>query len=332
MAWDIVCKTHEIMAHTGFLIPHGEQHYDDGELKLPNEIDIPLITLGGSADDAFKQALADAIDPIGNLDRNLGLLVEHDVTDPNYPYYTAMKVDTNGDPVRGKIAPWSTEDTMIPEEYHRPWAYPDQSPDEHLVLHRTPSEEYDATKPGGDLDASGNPPTVTRRPLSGPYPRKAKPDVFFGDRGPDAGARAAYEAARTPRETDSLNEQHLLSDAPSSPLGDPVPFSAYLIGRLANDTGYATQFNLDSDRAYAYLTWDWIRSDETVRADLPFDYRAPNTWPSLSKDWAGPLTKMQLEYVDQVSRIFFDADEKVFEDIDIVVEADDGEPDARGHR
>ena len=46
-----------------------------------------------------------------------------------------------------------------------------------------------------------------------------------------------------------------------SPLGDPVPFSAYLIAQLANDTGYSTQFNLDTDRAYAYLTWDWIRGD-----------------------------------------------------------------------
>ena len=47
-----------------------------------------------------------------------------------------------------------------------------------------------------------------------------------------------------------------------SPLGDPVPFSAYLIGRLVNDTNYETQFNLDADRAYGYLTWDWIRRND----------------------------------------------------------------------
>ena len=87
---------------------------------------------------------------------------------------------------------------------------------------------------------------------------------------------------------------------PQGPLGDPIPLSIYLIARLANDTGYHTQFNLDSDRAYGYLTWDWIR-DQEDRAEndaLGLDYAAPNEWPLLSEDWDGPGAQMQLEYVD----------------------------------
>src|SRR5262245_48804058 len=82
----------------------------------------------------------------------------------------------------------------------------------------------------------------------------------------DAEARAAYEQAQTPWDTDQLNEKLIGRDRLKfSPLGDPVPFSCNLIGQLVNDTGYSTQFNLDSDRAFAYLTWDWIRNDPKAK-------------------------------------------------------------------
>ena len=89
------------------------------------------------------------------------------------------------------------------------------------------------------------------------------PDVFFRLNAPvNVEVRTAYEKAQTPWETDLLNEQHLGPDSLKySPLGDPIPFSAHLIGQLVNATGYSTQFNLDSDRAFAYLTWDWVRND-----------------------------------------------------------------------
>ena len=80
--WDVAMKTHDVMAHTGILIPHSEQRYENGELRIPNEIDLPLITLGGTIDGMFQQALSDAIDPLGHLDGNLGVVVSHSVRDP----------------------------------------------------------------------------------------------------------------------------------------------------------------------------------------------------------------------------------------------------------
>lgn len=310
--WNIVCKTHEIMAHTGFLIPHGEQRYSDHELRLPDEIDLPLITLGHSADAAFKQALADAIDPLGNLDRNQDLMVDHEVDDPSYPYYTPMVLTPSGNrPVAARNTAWSTEDTIVTAEYHRPWAYPNLSPDTNRQLHPTPTELYDGSRPGTDLDDNRQPPPTDDRVRPGPYPRGTMPDVFFRGRPADVRARGQYEAARTPRATDSLNMRHLLIDTDlESPLGDAVPFAAYLIGRLTNDAGYDTQFNLDSDRAYGYLTWDWIRQNvgpaDAPRSavdqdDLGRKFVAPETWPSFSPHFVepgnGPSVAMQFEYL-----------------------------------
>lgn len=68
IGWNIATNAHEILAHTGFVYPHGERLYDDGELAVPNEIDTALITLGSTVDATFAQALADANDIMGNLD------------------------------------------------------------------------------------------------------------------------------------------------------------------------------------------------------------------------------------------------------------------------
>jgi hypothetical protein len=296
LAWDVISKTHEILAHTGFLIPHGEQRYDDGELRLGNEIDLPLITLGSSVDAAFRQALGDATDPFGNLDTNQGLLVDHDVQDPRYPYHMVMQMDAGGLPLR------APDGSMTNVEFRRPWAYPDRSPGGPTGLAPTPTEISDPTQP-----AAEQPPSTTRGPLPGPYPAGTTPDaVFFRINRPVSQAtRAAYELARTPSHTDSLNEAHLGGREPVSPLGDPIPFALYLIGQLTNRRDYPTQFNLDADRGYGYLTWDWIRNAEVdAISEMDFHFPGPFVWPQLSPQWPGPAmpsgaNRMQLEYVDK---------------------------------
>lgn len=293
MVWDSVMKTHDILAHTGFFYPHSEQRYEDGELRLPNEIDLPVITLGGTVDEAFRQALADAIDPLGNLDADQSVIgTGHSVLDPNYPYYMVLRYHQDGS---GNIS-------RPPEdwEYHRPWAYPNISlftSDGKTNLNvPTPTETYDPSK--SDPKAAPGP----FKPLRpGPYPEGTRPDqVFFRTNAPvDTRARAEYERAQTPAQTDQLNEGHLAQARRRlSPLGDPVPFSAYLIGRLVQDTNYETQFNLDSDRAYAYLAWDWIRGDVIDKAGMGFVYRRPIVAPEGDAKWDLGNKPMQLEYVD----------------------------------
>jgi hypothetical protein len=289
--WDVATRTHDVLAHTGLLMPHAEQRYaDNGELKWPNEIDLPLITLGATIDGAFKQALADAIDPFGNIDRNEGVVVSHSVRDPNSPYYPVLQYHADDSPAkRHPPDDW---------EFRRPWAYPQYSEFEQGGINTpvpTPTETYDPSK----CDPAG--PAVAYKPMRpGPYPEGTTPDeVFFRTNGGfNAEGRYRYETAQTPWQTDQVNED-LIGKARlrSSPLGDPVPFSAYLIGRLVNPTGYATQFNLDADRAYAYLTWDWIRGDQVSKTDMGFPYDLPVVPPWKAAGW-NPNDPVQLHYVD----------------------------------
>ncbi len=300
--WDVAVKTHDVMAHTGFLLPHGEQRYaDDGELRLPNEIDLPLITLGGTVDASFLAALSDAIDPFGNLDTDPALIVGHEVYDRNLPYYPVLRY-TDGQR--------KTEDF----EFHRPWAWPsvsERSSDggAHFFAIATPTETYNpnACDPPDPQTGMGTSITSFAPMRPGPYRAGTTPDqVFFRtDGGHDPERRSSYEQAQTPWRTDQLNEALLKSEG-RSPLGDPVPFSAYLIGRLANDTGYTTQFNLDADRAYAYLTWDWIRgASGRGTTPLGFGYDKPNVAPWLDDDheWDHGATPMQLHYVDKPAQV-----------------------------
>ena len=297
MVWDVVMKTHDVLAHTGFFMPHAEQRYDDLELRLPNEIDLPLITLGSTIDSAFAQALAAAVDPFGNLDKDPSAIgTGHSVLDRNYPYYPVLRKHINADgTVQTPLEGW---------EFRRPWAYPNISlfttDGKTNFQMPTPTETYDPSKSDGDA------PEGAYKPLRpGPYRAGARPDVFFRlDAWVNPQTRLAYEQARTPAQTDRLNEQHLTGDQTSSPLGDPIPFSAYLIGRLVNDTGFATQYNLDSDRAFAYLTWDWIRQDAEngkdayATTDLGFRYLKPVVAPEGSVEWDLGKTPLQLRYVD----------------------------------
>jgi len=150
------------------------------------------------------------------------------------------------------------------------------------------------------------------------------PDVFFRLDAPvDPQVRLAYEQAQTPWDTDQLNIEHLARpDLEFSPIGDPIPFSAHLISQLANDTGYSTQFNLDSDRAFAYLTWDWVRQDQSVKGStgvgvLGLTYQKPKEPPEgdpggdplnpiANPDWAKGERPLLLKYVDAPSVVIIE--------------------------
>lgn len=320
--WDITTKVHDVMAHTGVLMPHAEARYpDNGELMWPNEIDLPLITLGSTIDGAFRQALEAAADVLGFIDIGQGEVVSHSVRDPRYPYYPVLRYHQDGSP---------------PDlwEYLRPWAYPEFSELESNgtnTLTPTPTETYDPSK--SDLNGPAGPYQPMR---PGPYPEGTTPDqVFFRtDAGFSPEGRARYESAQTPWQTDQINEELIgkAGELRTSPLGDAVPLSAYLIGRLLNPTGYATQFNLDADRGYGYLTWDWIRSQGPPlgRTDSGRPYPLPVAAPSLDARWVDHQNDpMQLAYVDPPTPIIIllqdqpgePLDAAAAEDAEIVEEA-----------
>jgi hypothetical protein len=302
IGWNIATNAHEILAHTGFVYPHGERLYDDGELAVPNEIDTALITLGSTDDAAFVEALAHASDVMGNLD--VGTEGLGDLRNPlsPYPYLPVREVQ---------------DYRHSPNEYRRPWAYPSRSRGPSGQLYDTPLELWDVDAEMDRLRVTDDTRTELNRlfgdakghTVPGPYRRGELPDALLGHHPGDARARPAYENAYSPVITDALNYEYILfARSPHSPLGDPIPFSAYLIGRILSNDGYPVDFNLDADRGFGYRCWDWTRSTATATNARDQSYRQPKVppegattdgkataWPGVPPQGQRPV---QLQYLD----------------------------------
>jgi hypothetical protein len=314
--WNLTQKMHELLAHTGFFLPHGERHYPDGELMYGNEIDVELITLGHSTDAAFQQALADAFDPFGNYDKRIDLATQTGAPrDPDYPLYMPMAfVQTANGPRPGvfndAVGASPFDGTPDAREYRAPWAYPSRSV---LITGSTESDistEREAMFP--ERQRAGDETDSAILTIAGPFAYGATPDaVFFTTEPGNAQLRAQYESSLSPAATELLNSVNLTPRNSVSPLGSPVTFSAYLIGQVLNQAGYVTNFNLDSDRAFGYLAWDWDR-DQSVNPSPPSldafgrPFRAPLTPPQLAKPhtlstdppgWPGPSVPLRLHYI-----------------------------------
>jgi hypothetical protein len=255
IGWNMATNAHEVLAHTGFVYPHGERLYPDGELAVPNEIDTLMITLGATDDAAFAAALADADDIMGTMDlatEGLG-----DLRDPltPYPYLPVRALQT-----------WSND----PNEYRRPRAYPSKSRRADSSFVPTPLEWWDVEAEMGRLGLSQDTRNWINERLGeskgltvpGPYMAGDLPDqLFLGGHLGNPRARPEYESAYSPAITDALNREHImLTRTIGNPLGDPIPFSSYLIGRILSGAGYPVDFNLDADRGYGYRCWDWTRN------------------------------------------------------------------------
>lgn len=268
-AWTGVEGVREILCHLGFLMPQDEELYPDGEIAKPSEIDTQLVTLGHTVDSAFLTALAANSDPLGNLDLDPSLagVGIRNPRDKAYPWLPVRDPkDPTGDPV----------------EFERPWAFPNLNND-HSPNRIEPS------------------PT-----MSGPYPVGEIPNVLLRTNGPGSNrARFDYQNAPSPVDTDKLNEQNIGhnptdGDLAVNPLGDPIIFSAYVIGQVVGNPGWqvgakddrTADFNLDADRGYGYLCWDWNRDirglspqiQETMTVDGVFlKFNKPCVWPEGAK-------------------------------------------------
>lgn len=289
--WEVNENMRMVLVHMGYMMPQSQQTYPDGNLKRADEVDETLVTLGHSADSAFQEALAAAFDPLGNLDKdpsltNVGVrnTLGPDVLNP----YLPVRVP-KGDPIpviQGAVqtALDNPADKDI-IEFTRPWAFPDRN------------NSADTTKAGNWLE--------TPLTVPGPYPTETVPHHLLSVDGLISNsARTQYQDARCPDETENISKnfvQHAgdgeLGEGRfdgTNPLGDPVVFSTYLIGQIANNPGFTSSFNLDADRGYAYLCWDWVRRDAVPEdGKLVFDgqgneFRPPSPWPEGSEAWERP--------------------------------------------
>jgi hypothetical protein len=282
-AWEVGENVRMVLTHLGYLMPSSEARYANGEIRHPREIDSEIITLGHTVDSAFAEALASAFDVLGNLDDNPDLL-NAAVRNPksiDYPWLPVRdiaSVNAAGEVIGGTAT----------VEFRRPYAFPDRN------------NEHDPAVAGNRIELP--------RTVGGPYPQEATPEVLLSTDGPASNQlRLQYQQAGCPDDTDIYNETNIghqpftpgyggvfgggggdggPDDASgTNPLGDPVVFSSYLIGQIANNPQFDADFNLDADRGFGYLCWDWHRDNDRVLEDpRGHQYEGPVTSPEGTAD------------------------------------------------
>jgi hypothetical protein len=259
-------------AHTGTCnrssVRPGQERCFSGHIPA---VDEELIRLGHTVDAAFQSALAAAWDPLGNLDSDPALT--------NVGVRDVMSAPTPWLPVRvakgEKPAPFGARSAGDIDEFQRPWGYPERT------------NNPDPAKAGNELEG---PLTIP-----GPYVTDTLPHEMLNVNAPISNVvRVQYQDVGCPADTDLLslgwvrhqtNNRFGEANFPgTNPLGDPVVFSTYLIGQIANNPGFIASFNLDADRGYGYLCWDWIRGQLPAGTLPPADGRfhtflPPVVWP-----------------------------------------------------
>jgi hypothetical protein len=125
-----------------------------------------------------------------------------------------------------------------PSEFLRPWLWP-------------------AKDNEGD-----NVPSELKRTKGSPYAKLKDCMVFMGGLSGDAGTRSAYENAGNESATMATSDSRIPA---GKTLGDAIDFTGYMVAKLTRDNPEIKgNFNMDSDRGYGYLCWDWQRSKDLM--------------------------------------------------------------------
>jgi hypothetical protein len=136
----------------------------------------------------------------------------------------------------------------------------------------------------------------------GPYVVGSNSTVLLSGVAGHPDARTDLEKAGTPAETEKVLDVRLPAD---QHLGGPVDYGMYLVSRMAKEVGNpefgVPDFNLDSDRGYAWHCWDWDRSSLACVPDItPVPAPVTPTNPAGVEDfgYAKPCTSPQLFHAD----------------------------------
>ena len=248
-AWNLFMLARRALVMSGFLMPK------------PDEVDPGLTTLG-LADGSFSVASA-LDDPIGlglaptSITEPSGRLNAGTAygLDPAYPRNIVR--DHPGDVSDFDLvnALGLTSELKYagdggaefkPSEWVAPWRYPLRN------------------QAGQWVPQEGAPAHV------GPYVAGERSTVLLSGLTGDDGARDDLERCGSPQETFDALEELLPLDAH---LGGPVDYGTYLVGRMVAERGQSDfgvpDFNLDSDRGYAWHCWDWMRHHLGRDPDTP---------------------------------------------------------------
>jgi hypothetical protein len=258
---ELLYRTVEIPLYNAWMALHWFLAMSGYTYPMPGEINASLNTLGVGTDHVFEALLAALADPAGGIGSHLpvpvgepsGMPRPNSQDLPQQPNPLDLVADPQSAPVGipGVFTfPLTTcGDSEAASEFHRPWLWP-------------------------QADNEGDPvPVETPLTPPGPFHRADDSRILMAEAPGNSAARADFENARCEADTIHVAQQHLPA---GEHLGDPVDYTAYVIAQLtrSQDANKPPQeianFNLDSDRGYGYLCWDWLRSD-TFKA-------SPNAW------------------------------------------------------
>ncbi len=235
---EVLYETVQVPLYNAWLALHYFLSMTGYTMPLPGEINAGLTRLGLSATGSWPDVLA-ALDVVDG-----GLISGDAVSEPSGAdrqkrYPLDAQVDTPAMlPAASALAATLAGEPFVSSEFLHPWKFPEQN----LAGNAVPPE--DATQ-------RVSPYTAMTDIL----------DVLASMPG-SAAAREALESAESEQVT--IEKAHELLRAGRT-LGDPVDYVRYLMARLTRRRTSAEKvanFNLDCDRGYGALTWDWVRQGE----------------------------------------------------------------------
>ncbi len=224
---------HWYLAHIGFAPP------------MQSEMNSGLMTLGLSPADAWEQLEDDLDDLSGGIVTPAPVATEPSGAARQLPREVVVDDPATVSTLSGLVSLLGGP-ARTPSEFLRPWLYPERN----LAGDPVPVEQ-----------------DAVRR--SSPYVPLQDATVLVTPTPGDDDARTEFAGASSEQETLELQHKHL---GAGRTLGDPVDFTAYVVAMLTRDVPRPiADFNLDADRGYGYLCWDWLR-DKDSRA-VPSAYR-----------------------------------------------------------
>jgi hypothetical protein len=291
--WYLIRAERSIMVETGYILPNSDE-IDLGLVRLCTGHRGALDSVFAAMDDALgmtdDQALATLQDKASELAKTTGIPLDQALAAVLADI--SLLRDARDEPLPDPVYPHSHEldPSGNPIAYHHPWIYP-----------TTPGEA--AATVAGPWDCGD----VAHVLLEGGVP------------GSQA-LRELYEQATRPRKvlpndpdgTDDLSERYM---SRQRNMGDPVNFGSYLVYQLTRaevDIDQLTNWNLDSDRGYAYKCWDWDRHADPGRLvhgtanHVFFDVdnheflepcTHPPQWPVVAE--RDPRQALKIHYCDQ---------------------------------
>ncbi len=248
---EVLYETLELPLYNAWLGLHWYLSMSGYLMPMQNEINSGLNTLGVAVTDTWPGIDASLNDFSGGLGGTSTPTSEPSGHDVNRTFPRDVVEDPNSfitNMINAALSKTCGNATIGPSEFTRPWRFPLAN------------------------DANQGIPMEGPMSVASPYKSSQDATILMGMSPGNNTARAKLEAAKSEAETIEL-ARSLIDQG--THLGDPVDYSSYLIAKLTRDhAGDAAHpianFNLDSDRGYGYLCWDWVRSKGVMGVPTPY--------------------------------------------------------------